>query len=59
MTLDDEFRNGGKLVEDREYVRDCVTDMRLAYSRPDVLGNALREMGVTENGDDPIEEELE
>jgi hypothetical protein len=45
------YRNGGNLVEDRDNGRDCVTQMRLLRSRPDVLANVLREMGVTESGD--------
>lgn len=31
---------------------DCVAWMKQARSRPEVLANALREMGVTENGDE-------
>lgn len=46
------YRNGGNLVEDREQGRDCVTQMRLLRRRPDVLANALRDMGVTESGDE-------
>jgi hypothetical protein len=37
--------------------RDCVTQMRVLRSRPDVLANALREMGITENGDDVSDQE--
>jgi hypothetical protein len=32
--------------------RDCISQMRLARRHPEVLASALREMGVTENGDD-------
>jgi hypothetical protein len=39
------------LIEDREYDRDCVTQMHMLRSRPDMLANALLDMGVTENGD--------
>ena len=46
------YRNGGNLIEDRDGGRDCVTHMRLLRSRPDVLANALRDMGITESGDD-------
>ena len=46
------YRNGGNLVEDLDNGRDCVTQMRLLRSRPDVLANALRDMGVTESADD-------
>jgi hypothetical protein len=51
------YRNGGNLVEDRDNGRDCVTQMRLLRSRPDVLANVLREMGVTESGDDLPDDE--
>lgn len=51
-----EFRNGGDIVEDREEGRDCISKMRLAAKRPDVLANDLREMGITENGDDTEDE---
>jgi hypothetical protein len=50
--LNDEYRNGGDIVEDREVVaRDLVGDMMLARRQPSVLANALRAMGVTEGGD--------
>ena len=49
--LNDEYRNGGDLVEDRESGRDCISEMRLAHKRADVLANALRDMGITESGD--------
>jgi hypothetical protein len=52
-TLNEEYRNGGDIVEDREGgERDLVGDMMLARKRPDVLANALRRMGVTSTGDD-------
>ena len=51
------YRNGGNLVEDRVNGRDCVSEMRLLRSRPEVLANALRDMGVTESGDEVVEEE--
>ena len=40
-----------RLMADRESGRDCVSQMRLLRSRPDILANALREMGITEDGD--------
>jgi hypothetical protein len=45
------YRHGGNLIEDREYGRDCVTQMLVLRRRPDILANALRDMGITENGD--------
>lgn len=51
------YRNGGNLIEDRDSGRDCVTQMRVLRSRPDVLANALRDMGVTESGDDLPDDE--
>lgn len=50
--LNDQFRNGGDIVEDREDGRDSISRMRLCECRPDVLANALRDFGVTPNGDD-------
>ena len=50
-SLNEQFRNGGNIVEDREEGRDSISAMRLAHQRPDVLANALLEMGITENGD--------
>ena len=44
-------------VLDRESGRDCISQMRLARSRPDVLANALIEMGVTPDGDGPEEDD--
>ena len=52
-SLNDEFRNGGDPVEDRDGgSRDLVGDMTLASRRTDVLANDLVRMGVIENGDD-------
>jgi hypothetical protein len=39
-------------LHDRETGRDCMTEMSLYRSRPDVLANALLDMGVTESGDE-------
>lgn len=36
--------------------RDCVSQMQLLRERPEVLVRALREMGITENGDEVLEE---
>lgn len=55
--LNEYFRNGGDIKEEMEPGRDCISSMRLAHARPDVLANALAEMGVTENGDDPLGDE--
>jgi hypothetical protein len=41
-----------RLREHRGDGSDCVAWMKWARRHPDVLANALREMGVTENGDD-------
>jgi hypothetical protein len=41
-----------RLMEDREPGWDCVSQMRLARSRPEVLANALLAMGITESGDE-------
>ena len=35
-------------AERQRHGRNCISQMRLARSRPEVLANALREMGVTE-----------
>ena len=51
------YRNGGNLVEDRENGRDCVTQMRVLRCRPDVLANVLRDMGVSESGDEVPDDE--
>jgi hypothetical protein len=52
ISLNEQYRNGGDMVEDRESGRDSISAMRLAHQRPDVLANALLEMGITENGDE-------
>jgi hypothetical protein len=39
-------------MDDREPGWDCVSQMRLARSRPEVLANALLAMGITESGDE-------
>lgn len=52
LDLNSYYRHGGNLVEDRENGRDCLTQMRVLRSRPDVLANALRDMGVSESGDE-------
>ncbi len=41
-----------RLMEDREPGWDCVSQMRLARSRPEVLANALWAMGITDSGDE-------
>ncbi len=46
------YRNGGLLV-DRSVGRDCCTVMNELSRRPDMLENALRAMGITEDGDEP------
>jgi hypothetical protein len=33
---------------------DCVRQMQMFRHRPDVLASALRDMGVTENGDEVL-----
>ena len=49
-----------RLMDDREPGWDCVSQMRLARSRPEVLANALLAMGITENGDEmPDQERIE
>lgn len=57
LDLNFHYRNGGNLVEDRENGRDCLTQMRLLRCRPDVLANALRDMGINGSGDDLPDEE--
>lgn len=52
-SLNDTFRAGGNLVEERDYAHDTLKEMNLARSRPDVLAGQLRDMGITPNGDDP------
>ncbi len=46
-----------RLLDDREPGWDCVSQMRLARSRPEVLANALRAMGITESGDEMPDQE--
>jgi len=46
-----------RLMEDREPGWDCVSQMRLARSRPEVLANALLAMGITESGDEMPDQE--
>jgi len=46
-----------RLLEDREPGWDCVSLMRLARRRPEVLANALRAMGFTESGDEMPDQE--
>ena len=41
-----------RLMDYREPGWDCVSQMRLARSRPEVLANALLAMGITESGDE-------
>lgn len=49
-----------RLMDDREPGWDCVSQMRLARSRPEVLANALLAMGITESGDEmPNQERTE
>ena len=50
-SLNEQYRNGGDLVEDADPGQDSISAMRLAHQRSDVLANALLEMGITENGD--------
>ena len=53
----DFFQPRRRLMEDREPGWDCVSQMRLARSRPEVLANALRAMGITESGDEMPDQE--
>jgi hypothetical protein len=46
-----------RLMDDREPGWDCVSQMRLARSRPDVLASALRAMGISESGDEMPDQE--
>ena len=41
-----------RLMDDREPGWDCVSQMRLARSRPEVLANALLALGISESGDE-------
>jgi hypothetical protein len=54
LTLNETYRNGGDLTEDRESGRDLVSEMRLARSRLDVLANDLARMGWSVSGDEPV-----
>lgn len=54
LTLNDTYRNGGNLTEDREGGRDLLSEMKLARSRADVLANDLARMGWSVSGDEPI-----
>jgi hypothetical protein len=40
-----------RISERERHGRDCVSEMRLLRSRPDLLANALREMGISETAD--------
>jgi hypothetical protein len=51
LDFDCSYRTSPRLMQDREPRWDCVSQMRLARKRPDVLASALRDMGVTESGD--------
>lgn len=44
-------------VDDQNHRRDCVTQMGMLRNHPDMLTEALRDMGVTENGEGMPEEE--
>ena len=54
LTLNETYRNGGNLTEDREGSRDLVSEMKLARSRADVLANDLARMGWSVSGDEPV-----
>ncbi len=54
--LIDESRNGSSLAEDRRTGRDLVTEMGVASRRPDVLANQLRSMGVSQDGDEVLDD---
>ena len=54
--LDDVYRNGGAIREDREWGRDLVTEMEMLSGRPDVLANELRGMGITPDGDEVLDD---
>jgi len=43
--------------DDRDGRRDCVVMMELVRRRPEVLATTLREMGVSESGDEVSENE--
>ena len=44
-------------AEGSDVGRDCVAMMEVVRSHPEVLANVLREMGVTESGDEVRDEE--
>jgi hypothetical protein len=45
-------RRRKRRADERErHGRDCVSEMLLLRTRPDMLANALREMGITEKAD--------
>ena len=46
-----------RLMDDREPGWDCVSQMRLARSRAEVLASALRAMGISESGDEMPDQE--
>ena len=50
-------RRVGTRVKSKNCGWDCLTHMQLFRNRPDVLASALREMGVTESGDEPRDQE--
>ena len=51
-SLDQVYRHGGSLQEDREGGRDLVTEMAMLRHRPDVLANELASMGIGFEGDE-------
>jgi hypothetical protein len=54
--LDDQYRYGGPIKENRDQCRDTLTEMRMAEHHPEALSGQLKAMGITENGDDPADE---
>lgn len=55
--LDKPCAESPRLMQDRNGGRDCLSQMSLYRSRPDVLANALRAMGITDNGDEMPDQE--
>lgn len=55
-TLDEVYRNGGAMKEDWEGGRDLVTEMVMLGCRPDVLANELKRMGVSQDGDEVLDD---
>lgn len=51
------YRNGGEIHENESPPRDCLTDMHFVERRPDVLANALYDMGWTPSGDELPEDD--